>query len=231
MIIFLSDIHLGWGDKADDFSDHAKRTFLRMRRKYPESMIIIVGDLFDTDNHLERTLKSNSEIFNNLWMNSPIIVPGNHDGDISWMRSFGFDVTTLEYLTIVASELTLITHGHQYDPYNNPDTSIGKKITRVVSFLERNVDPDIDIKLSKLREWAVDTIVDYEVGLLAQAKKLGCSQIIYGHIHQPFVQVIDGITITNCGTWTRRFERGYPVLIADKDLEAGWVNNEGGINV
>ena len=48
---------------------------------------------------------------------------------------------------------------------------------------------------------AVKYIDDYEQQLAEMAKYKGCDGIICGHIHQPAMKEIDGITYLNSGDW------------------------------
>ncbi|MFT6827645.1 MAG: UDP-2,3-diacylglucosamine pyrophosphatase LpxH [Roseivirga sp.] len=48
---------------------------------------------------------------------------------------------------------------------------------------------------------AVKYIDDYEQQLATMAKYKGCDGIICGHIHQPAIKEIDGITYLNSGDW------------------------------
>lgn len=228
--IFTSDFHLGKGDQADDFSTNAALTYRNLRLENQDSLFLHLGDLFDTDCDLSDTLRAHTNLLSYMHISPESkVIPGNHDGDIRWLKAFGMTVYPTEKIAAVGGHRTLLTHGHLFCKYNKPGTSIGKLVTRLVTFLENNVHKDIDVTLGRLKNYLDGSIRKFDVAVAARAKQLGCTQAIYGHTHYPKLSVVDGIIVANTGTWTHDFKgAGYPVIVATEDgLSLRWVKPDG----
>jgi len=236
MKVFISDLHLGDGSKADDF--HRDKEFLAFLdwTDGRASEIVILGDLF------ELWLADLEDVF---WAHSEVVkatadrrskiryVYGNHD--------------YLPFARLVPeryeSENIVALHGHQFDKWNqfdNPLRSlkwpIGRWITLLVAELERWVHPDADVWLEKMRKEFGDFKVE---AALLQNKKWNCTDLdqvievtnnlknerlahisIFGHNHNaevcyrgagyPMVST-EGWIYANCGTWV---DNEYPTFVA-----------------
>ncbi|GAG53975.1 unnamed protein product, partial [marine sediment metagenome] len=100
-----------------------------MRDKYPEHKLAIVGDLFDTGSNIERTLRQHPNVCGSVFRKPMTVIPGNHDGDLSWLWCFGSYVFPSEFVVTLNGERTLLTHGHQFDQYNKPGAITGKHLS------------------------------------------------------------------------------------------------------
>jgi len=158
--IFISDLHLGDGTRADDF--HRKKELLALfdlidRRAYN---LIIVGDLFELwQSNLDKILSTHSEIIARLIRLSTekrlIYLIGNHDylPYVKYVESgLGIELHYKDSSNSVWAE-----HGNQHDIFNrhaDPKAALPNKLGRFVAglggWLERIVHPDID-------EWVLDS--------------------------------------------------------------------------
>ena len=165
MKIFISDLHLGDGSRADDF--HRDKEFLEFL-EFVQSQakeLIIVGDFLELwQAALDRALFRHSEVINKLLSLREKIkvtyVVGNHDyiPFIKFVDS-GAGIC-LEYRD---SESGIVAeHGFRYDIFNrykNPLKAIkwpaGRYFSISVANLERLIHPDVD-------EWAKDALINID---------------------------------------------------------------------
>ena len=207
-MIFVSDLHLGRGDGAEDFSKDAEREFLRFLYAFRKFDVFVLGDLTEMwQANLEEIIATHSEVFKAIQKNNVTIVPGNHDDDSRWMHTYH---KVLPYITTL--DQTLLLHGHQADPANAGDGRLGKTVTQVIGVLERAGWDMVDEDLSQLWNSITGRIHEYEQWVAKIADGRRCTRAIYGHTHLPRVKIVNGIEIANCATWTRRFDRGYPYI-------------------
>lgn len=205
-MIFVSDLHMGGGGKDDDFSPEAEEAYLRLLDKYKDEKHCLVGDT------LELLQASQSEIYlahNRVFQRFKLLdvvrIAGNHD------NMYGYERKVVE----VGGIRILLIHGHQFDAVNKSGNGLGRYVTQVVGFLERNVHRDIDEWLSRLYGAVKKRTSEYDTGMAALAKENDCSLVVYGHTHFPSVKSIDGVAVANCGCWTHRFTDGYPHIRID----------------
>lgn len=220
MKIFISDLHLGDGSKADDFSrDKELLKFLNFV-EYQKAELYLVGDVFELwQCDLDKILWNHAEVFEALLNADAVGINGNHDF-IPYSRIW-FDTF------IDVDEGIIAQHGHQYDQFNrykNPLFSlkwpIGKYITLLISELERWVHKDAD-KWAEKMEKKFGTFLWNAANLNNQSHqpKFGMREtlrveaqrilknksnkvVIFGHSHHPeLIKFNDGI-YANCGTWT-----------------------------
>jgi len=150
--VFISDIHLGDGSKADDFHrDKELISFLQWTDNRAGE-IVIVGDLYELwQADLEDIFWAHPEVINALAKrnNKITYLYGNHD------------YLPFSKLTPEVYENGNITamHGHQFDEHNNFKNPlfnlrwpVGKYITLLVAELERWVSKDADVWLDKQRK-------------------------------------------------------------------------------
>ena len=207
-MIFVSDLHLGKGDKTDDFSKDAAESFIRFLDEFGKFGVGILGDVTASWLlRLEEILAAHSDVFRAIQKTNTFIVPGNHDADSRWMSTYH---KVLPYIATI--DQTLLLHGHQADPFNSGEGQLGKIVTQIVGALERSGWDMADETLSRLWNSITDRIREYEQFVANIAIGRGCTRVVYGHTHLPKVTIVDGIEIANCGTWTRRSECGYPYI-------------------
>lgn len=158
--VFISDLHLGDGSRADDF--HRKGEFLKFLdtlRSKENSKLIIAGDLFELwQTDLDKIIFCHNEIIKQLLMLAKddrlIYLIGNHDHlpFVKFLKA-GLNIR----LEFEDKDLGLWSeHGNQYDLFNrykDPGMAIRNKLGRstayIMGWLERILHPDID-------EWTAD---------------------------------------------------------------------------
>ncbi|MFH1868083.1 MAG: metallophosphoesterase [Candidatus Omnitrophota bacterium] len=152
--IFISDLHLGDGSKADDFI--RKNEFLHFLDSIEKesTRLFIVGDLFELwQADLDRAVFHHSEVIKRLFnlasRNRLVYIIGNHD-HIPFVKYL--DPKLSIYLEFIDKELGLrVEHGNQYDIFNryqDPRMALrnvwGRRASYLIGWLERIVHPDID---------------------------------------------------------------------------------------
>lgn len=120
--IFVSDLHLGVRDEADDFKKN-ESLFLREMWGYKQRGFIIfgLGDVID----LWENPKLKDVLFQYPWL--PDIfdyqTKGNHDGELDYPEAI-----LLRYID--SGKKILCVHGHQGDFFNDDGSWIGRFFTR-----------------------------------------------------------------------------------------------------
>jgi len=155
--VFVSDLHLGDGSRADDF--HLKDEFLKFL-DIIESLnyqLVVVGDLFELwQSDLDKVAFYHSEVIERLLLLAKkeklIYLIGNHDHVpfVKYIHSaWPVKLEFKDDLMGIWAE-----HANQYDIFNryrDPRMALCNKLGRAISYmtgwLERVIHPDID-------EWA-----------------------------------------------------------------------------
>lgn len=162
-IYFISDIHLGDGSPADDFNQRdALKAFLS-RVAEENAHLVLLGDVFELwQADLDRILYHHAPLVRFLLplaaRGGVTYVVGNHDY-LPFARFIGASVGGLmiaaEFITPDGEVRAL--HGHSFDPFNHVDFSlkeirrpIGERVARMLGYLERYLDPNIDDHLGGL---------------------------------------------------------------------------------
>jgi len=239
MKVFISDIHLGDGSKADDFHrDKELINFLKWTDNRAGE-IVIVGDLYELwQADLEDIFWAHPEVINALAKrnNKITYLYGNHD-------YLPFSKLTPE---IYKNGNITAMHGHQFDKHNNFKNPlfnlrwpVGKYITLAVAELERWISKDADVWLDKQRKRFGEFIVNASLlqnkksarnytGIVDTLPNQKLNQVsIFGHNHKADVikftfpeytqddiegETFEGSRIyANCGTWVDGAE---PTFIA-----------------
>jgi len=155
--VFVSDLHLGDGSRADDF--HLKDEFLKFL-DIVESLdyqLVIAGDLFELwQSDLDKVAFYHSEVIERLLLLTKkerlIYLIGNHDHMpfVKYIHLQGF--IKLEFKDDLMG--IWAEHANQYDVFNRyPDSrmalcnKLGRAISYMTGWFERAIHPDID-------EWA-----------------------------------------------------------------------------
>lgn len=212
-MIFVSDLHMGKGDRSDDFSADAEGAYLRLLKYYWSHRHFIVGDGLELQQaSQEEVREAHSAVFDafeSLPFKGRIeLIPGNHDIELP-----GPDRKILE----VGNVRILVLHGHQYDWANKTGGGLGKLVTQVFGFLERHINDDIDEWACWFMDKVNDRVEEYDHAMAKMAKEDDCGVVIYGHTHKAATEKVDGVFVVNCGTWTRKPMQGYPFAELETD--------------
>lgn len=204
--LFLSDIHLGIkGSNAEEVLDILKQ--------YSPKHLFLVGDIIDgwMLKRKFRWSQSHTNVIRKILSYSKsgtkvIYIPGNHD---EFMRNYiGLTFGSVEVHNEYIWKDTFITHGDLYDgvvqlKWLGILGSVGYDAAISIDrFLKKwGVKRSLSKYLKLKVKEAMKFITQYEIELVRQAKKNGCSNVISGHIHFPEDKMIDGIRYLNCGDW------------------------------
>jgi UDP-2,3-diacylglucosamine pyrophosphatase LpxH len=215
--IWISDVHLG--------TKHAQvRPLLDFLRDHESAYIYIVGDFIDgwmlrrnwhwEDSYnvlIQKLLRKQRK------KTRVIYITGNHDEFLEEFRGFGFgSVKLMERTTHTTADgrRILVIHGHQFDGL----THFNRLLDRVGTVAYNRI-LDLNLILNRIRRrlgfgyWsfasyvkyaakrAVKHVSDYENALIQDARKNRMDGVICGHIHQPEIRDVDGLTYMNCGDW------------------------------
>ncbi|MBQ4835562.1 MULTISPECIES: UDP-2,3-diacylglucosamine diphosphatase [Pseudoalteromonas] len=215
--IWISDVHLGYKDcKADYLLD-----FLNCTRC---DTLYLVGDIVDLWS-LKRQFywhPSHYQVLECIQKKAEsgtrvIYIPGNHDETFRNyvdMTLFNVEVHHTYIHTTSAGKRFLLLHGDDFDSatrYNKLISIIGDQAYDFLLFLNRwtnRVRKLYGGHYWSLASWlknrvhkARAAIAAFEQAAVHEAKKQGMDGIICGHIHQPRINVTDGIVYCNDGDW------------------------------
>lgn len=215
--IVISDVHLGTkGSKSKEL--------VRFLKQYQCENLILNGDIIDGW-QLKKSGKwkrKHTRFFSRLLKmieqegTKVTYLRGNHDDFLDQILPFTMGNLTIERDMIYESfgKKFLIVHGDIFDSITRQFKWIAKLGDVGYTFLlwlnrqynYRRLKKGLPyyslsqaIK-AKVKQ-AVKYVDDYEQQLSAMAKYKGCDGIICGHIHQPAMKEIDGITYLNSGDW------------------------------
>ena len=200
---------MGGGDDADDFTAEAE--YLEFLEYYKTQHHWLVGDTYELGQESMQNIRRAHRAVFDKWktIEKYDTIRGNHD------PGAGHHSQTIS----VGDRRIIILHGHQYDEANRSGSSLGKIVTQVVGMLERSVHKDVDRWLGVLYRRIEMRIEEYQKKLIQLAKAHDCNTVVYSHTHMPGLDVIDGIEIACCGTWTHKFKDlntgemlGYPYI-------------------
>ncbi|AOT07627.1 UDP-2,3-diacylglucosamine diphosphatase [Pseudoalteromonas luteoviolacea] len=215
--IWISDVHLGYKDcKAEFLLD-----FLNCTRC---DTLYLVGDIVDLWS-LKRQFywhPSHYQVLECIQKKAEsgtrvIYIPGNHDETFRNyvdMTLFNVEVHHTYVHTTSAGKRFLLLHGDDFDSatrYNKLISIIGDQAYDFLLFLNRwtnRVRKLYGGHYWSLASWlknrvhkARAAIAAFEQAAVHEAKKQGMDGIICGHIHQPRINVTDGIVYCNDGDW------------------------------
>ena len=216
--IVLSDIHLGSaGSKAKEAADFLKA--------YSCQKLILNGDIIDgwQLKQYGSWKKKHTTFFKAVlkqivhYDTKVIYLRGNHDDFLDQVMPLrvgkNFSIRK-DYVLRTDSKQFYVTHGDVFD-----------SVTSQMKWLAYMGDAGYTFLLwlnkfyNQYRAWrglpyyslsqqikqriklAVSYISDYEVKLTELARARGCDGVICGHIHQPAIRQLDGITYMNSGDW------------------------------
>ena len=215
--IVISDVHLGTkGSKSKEL--------VRFLKQYQCENLILNGDIIDGW-QLKKSgqwKRKHTRFFTSILKmieqegTKVTYLRGNHDDFLDQILPFTMGNLTIKREMVYEScgKKFLIVHGDIFDSITRQFKWIAKLGDVGYTFLlwlnrqynYRRVKKGLPyFSLSqavkgKVKQ-AIKYIDDYEEQLSAMAKYRECDGIICGHIHQPAIKEIDGITYLNSGDW------------------------------
>ena len=207
-IIFISDIHLGRKDDADDFHDPTLTKERRLIKIFQSDadIVIVGGDFTDGwETNIDRIICAYWNVFQAIKDRIRdgkvvIFIKGNHDA----VKGFPFP-----YVEISRIGDYVFLHGHQFDVFNSKWKWIGKTFTKIGSFIERLGWRNIDKLWNKLERGRFGSNESYfgmvERWVDKNPEYYGKNIIFgFGHTHQytPEPVQLRNCKVMNAGTWT-----------------------------
>lgn len=228
--IVLSDIHLGTaGSKAKEATE-----FLR---NYSCQKLILNGDIVDgwQLKQYGTWKKKHTAFFKTVlkkivhYNTKVIYLRGNHDDFLDQIMPLkvgrNFSIRK-DYTLTCGSKKFYVTHGDVFDSITSHMKwlaylgDIGYTFLLWINKFYNNYRTwrglpyySLSQKIKSRIKHAVSYISDYEQKLTELARARHCDGIICGHIHQPAIREINGITYMNSGDWVESMS----ALVEDHD--------------
>lgn len=216
--IVLSDIHLGTaGSKAKEATDFI--------RNYSCQKLILNGDIIDgwQLKQYGTWKKKHTAFFRTVlkqivrYDTKVIYLRGNHDDFLDQIMPLkvgkNFSIRK-DYILKSTNRQYYVTHGDVFDSITTQMKwlaylgDMGYTFLLWVNKFYNNYRTwrglpyySLSQEVKKRIKQAVSYISDYEQKLTELGKARGCDGVICGHIHQPAIREIDGLTYMNSGDW------------------------------
>ncbi len=224
-IVAFSDVHLGYG-QAD--SDSFMQFIKELQNRDDLGDVVIVGDFVDLWRRdiigLEFELSKYVEELKILQKKAEVhYVIGNHDFHVRYLEDHGYPFKPQPSLALDRFGYTIkFLHGHQCDPLQHilgPNTSeylcwtlsddIGEKKSRLWEILgsrakskeefEANIDALMSPPEDRRKAQTLGSFSDFVDCVKAELKVTGENEfIVYGHTHQPFIDLEKRVANTGC---------------------------------
>lgn len=190
-ILFISDLHLGDGSKADDFGNNDEKILKWFNTILPDK-IYIVGDAYEQQQFkMKNIIKAHPKLYKFFQLGIFDSVKGNHDYKLSKK-----DTIKLKYNDIKI----LVSHGHQADKgMSNPLVRGFVWFLGIIERLPFMSWVDNPEKFSKKPNRA-----DYKTEEYAEKKLKKYNIVICGHTHKKLIKNYSTESklkiYANCGT-------------------------------
>jgi UDP-2,3-diacylglucosamine pyrophosphatase LpxH len=128
---FISDLHMGVRDEADDFLKNSKLCYDWLETYFQaEYTLFLLGDIYDIwkNPDFSKIVTSYSGIARKIEEykvgKRAVEISGNHDGSLPFPNSFK--------LVFPSGKTILLVHGHQGDFFNDQDWFLGEFFVRYI---------------------------------------------------------------------------------------------------
>jgi len=224
-VIAIGDMHAQTRGPDDDFGKDgaADKALIQLTEDYPDARFIF-SEAFECQQSLRHERRkenimsaiwhAHSDALEALWSRTEAWIVGNHDARLLGMKWHG-----LECLPHLVWDGTLFIHGHQFDPMITKHPHTCARLADVAGWLERHVDSDFDLWVSKVQGWLSGTgrhggegrNEKYWPAVADTAWEHGCNTAVFGHTHQKdqtYMGAWEGsrelfhIDLFNTGHWT-----------------------------
>jgi UDP-2,3-diacylglucosamine pyrophosphatase LpxH len=213
---WISDVHLG--TRASNIA-----TFLEFLRNYEFERLYIVGDLIDVW-QMRRGIywpQQHNDVIQKLLRKARkgtriIYIPGNHDEMVAGFCGFYGHIAIEKnaiHLTADGRRI-LVMHGHELDTVVQNARwlafagDLGYQfllgLNPLINFVRRRFGLgywSLSAYAKRRVKDAVNFIGEFENSVVRYAEGHGVDAVICGHIHNPGIRRIGGITYYNCGDW------------------------------
>jgi UDP-2,3-diacylglucosamine pyrophosphatase LpxH len=202
--LFISDLHMGIGDEADDFKGNASLCLDVLRNYRDDYRIFVLGDAYELweNSNIEDIKKTYPELCDFLLLFADTIV-GNHDQGLILPQSYVL-------FNKKAGKKILLVHGHQGDFFCDEGYPFAKFVSR---YVWRNLqmvgfrDPTTAQKDKNPQKHELTRIAFHD---WAWSRK---QTVIFGHIH---LAETDPPYYWNCGSWVG--DGGQAVVITGNQI-------------
>ncbi len=215
--IWISDIHLGTpGCQAERLLDFLKQN--------ESDRLYLVGDIIDGWQLKRRWYwpQSHNDVVQKILRKarkgtSVTYIAGNHDEGARQFIGLGFggiDIQDEVVHTMADGRQFLVVHGDLYDAvvlYAKWLAILGDHLYRLILKLNRwfnHVRAKLGFGYWSLSQYlkhktknAVNFMIQFESAVASEARNRGLHGVVCGHIHNPQIKDIDGITYCNDGDW------------------------------
>ncbi len=215
--IFLSDIHLAArACRSEDL--------LSFLKAHDAAAIYLVGDVIDFW-RLRRGPSwraSQTEVVKELLAKAQggtrvVYIPGNHDEEMRILAGTTLGPIEIRMRAIYETadgRRFLVVHGDEFDDVVNNARwlavigdiayDIAWAVNGALNWVRRGLGMpywSLSAYLKYRVKRIVNYAVNYETSLAAEARRVGASGVICGHIHHATTRIIDGIQYVNTGDW------------------------------
>ena len=215
--IWISDVHLGTpGCQAERLLDFLKQN--------ESDRLYLVGDIIDGWQLKRRWYwpQSHNDVVQKILRKarkgtSVTYIAGNHDEGARQFIGLGFggiDIQDEVVHTMADGRQFLVVHGDLYDAvvlYAKWLAILGDHLYRLILKLNRwfnHVRAKLGFGYWSLSQYlkhktknAVNFMIQFEGAVASEARNRGFHGVVCGHIHNPQIKDIDGITYCNDGDW------------------------------
>ena len=216
--IVLSDIHLGTsGSKAKEATDFLKA--------YSCQKLILNGDIVDGWQlkqygtwKRKHTAFFKAVLKQIIHYNTKVVyLRGNHDDfldEVMPLRLGRNFVICQDYILRTGDKQFYVTHGDVFDSVTSHMkwlAHMGDVGYTFLLWLNKSYNQyrvwrglpyySLSSQIKQRIKLAVNYVSDFEIKLVELARARGCDGIICGHIHQPAIRQVNGITYMNSGDW------------------------------
>lgn len=222
LAVLVSDIHWQAGTARDDVTPaHSERMRsmwkgLREVVLRDKAYIVLVGDCWDGwRDSIGECVKAHWSDFAPMASTAAragkqvFILLGNHDEDLE-PEMFGEAPVRLvkDAVFNFGGKLVLVKHGHQWDPDPGLWRKAGivgcKVLAWVGKYISHRLEDGINRTVSKLQaKGRYGTNEGYITKACADAKRMGCKVVVFGHTHEAGEGTHDGVKWVNTGTWKK----------------------------
>jgi len=206
-LYFVSDLHLGDGGPADDFTEDRHQAafewFLEHEVEPDGGRLVLLGDVFELWQCDLADIRDHYGGF--FWrLHNYRLIRGNHDSPLRMPPEWRLveEEAGRPALRILAE------HGHRADLWNSKLGFVGRTVTILAGILER-------LGLKHVDDWKwrhlptprthPQRLPDshYVAYARKRAQETGARIVVLGHTHRPTLVRLEDITYANTGCWTR----------------------------
>ena len=213
---WISDLHLGTRTSNAD-------AVLQFLRDYDCEQLYVVGDLIDIWQLRKGRYwpQTHNDVIQKILRKArkgvPVTyIPGNHDEFVSTFAGFYGNISIQERAIHVTADgrRLLIIHGHELDTVvqnakwlaylGDAGYQLLLSLNPAINFVRRRFGLgywSLSAYAKRRVKDAVSFIGEFEKAIVRYAEKFHVNAVLCGHIHNPAIHQLAGVTYYNCGDW------------------------------